>query len=173
MRLISNHLVAILATGITLSAFSARLPARQANALEASTFFPGAPGPRLAQADSSSQQVSGGHSHESQPSSSVDLQRAPGGVSGTVSDAYGDVIPGALVTLGSLCISGSFRRAETESHLNAVWVRSNGLKLMFLLHGARFERCVDTLRRGHGQSLVVLVEVDQRKVRQQPLVVLL
>ena len=99
MRLVSNYLAATLATGLTLSVLSAQLQAQQTSTPEVSTSLPEAPRPQLAQTDSSAQQVRGDRSQESQPSSSVDLQQASGSISGTVSDANGDVIPGALVTL--------------------------------------------------------------------------
>jgi hypothetical protein len=99
MRLVSNYLAATLATGLTLSVFSAQLPAQQTNAPEASTLLPEALGPQLVHTDSSPQQVSGGHSQDSQPSPLVALQKDPGGISGTVTDLYGDILPSATVSL--------------------------------------------------------------------------
>ncbi len=99
MQLVSNCLVATLSIGLTVSVLSAQLPAQQTSTPEASTLLPEAPRPQLASADSSAQQVPGEHSQDSQPSSSVALQQESGGISGTVTDLYGDILPGATVTL--------------------------------------------------------------------------
>jgi hypothetical protein len=92
MRLVSNYLAATLATGLTLSVLSAQLSAQQASDPEATR-------PQLAQADSSAQQLPGEHGQDSQPPSSGALQQDLGGISGTVTDLYGDLLPGATVTL--------------------------------------------------------------------------
>jgi hypothetical protein len=99
MQFVANYLCAILSIGLTLPVLSAPLPAQQAGTHETSALFPEAPRPQLAQAESSPKQVFGGHSQDSQPSSSADSQAAPGGISGTVTDPYDDILPGAIVTL--------------------------------------------------------------------------
>jgi hypothetical protein len=88
MQLISNCLAVTLATVFALSLLSAQLPAQQSNALQASALLPEAPKPQSAPAKSSVEQTTDQQS-----------QKETGGISGTVSDAYGDVIPGAMVTL--------------------------------------------------------------------------
>jgi hypothetical protein len=99
MRLVSNYLAATLSIGLTLSGFSAQLSAQQVSDPEATLLLPEATRPQLAQADSSAQQLPGEHSQDSQPPSSGTLQQDLGGISGTVTDLYGDLLPGATVTL--------------------------------------------------------------------------
>lgn len=99
MQLVANYLGATLSIGLTLSVLSAQLPAQQTSAPEASVLIPEAPCPQLAHATSSSEQVVVGYIQNSQPSSPVNSQEPPGGISGTVTDSYGDILPGATVTL--------------------------------------------------------------------------
>jgi len=99
MRLVSNYLAATLSIGLTLSGFSAQLSAQQASDPEATPSLPESTRSQLAQADSSAQQLPGEHGQDSQPPSSGALQQDLGGISGTVTDLYGDILPGATVTL--------------------------------------------------------------------------
>jgi hypothetical protein len=99
MPLISNCLTATLAAGLALSVISAQLSAQQLSALQVSVLLPEAPQPQSAPAESSVKQTTGQQSQNSQPSHLIVLQQETGSMSGTVSDAYGDVIPGAMVTL--------------------------------------------------------------------------
>jgi hypothetical protein len=99
MQLNSNCLAVTLATVFTLSLLSAQLPAQQSNALQTSALLPEAPKPQSAPAKSSVEQTTGQQGQNSQPSPLVVSQQETGSMSGTVSDAYGDVIPGAMVTL--------------------------------------------------------------------------
>jgi hypothetical protein len=78
---------------------SAQLPAQQSSALTAIALLPEAPSPHLAPAESSAEQNSGQPSQNSQSSSSIVSQHETGIISGTVTDEYGDVLPGAVVTL--------------------------------------------------------------------------
>lgn len=88
MQLNSNCLAVTLATLLTPSLLSAQLPAQQSGALQDSTLLPEATQSQSALAKSSVAQTDDQQS-----------QRENGGISGTVSDVYGDVIPGAMVTL--------------------------------------------------------------------------
>jgi hypothetical protein len=99
MRSSLSSIIATLAAGLAFSALSVQLPAQQTSALEASTLLPDAPLPQSASAKYSAQQVTGEHSLDSQGSSSIAAHQDPGGISGTVIDSYGDIIPGATVTL--------------------------------------------------------------------------
>jgi hypothetical protein len=93
MQLFSNDLMATLSIGFTSSVLSAQLPAQQTSTPEISSFLPEAPWPQLAPSDSSAQQVTGEHSQHSQPLSSAALEQESGGISGTVIDLYGDILP--------------------------------------------------------------------------------
>jgi hypothetical protein len=102
MQLISNCLTVTLVTGLALSTFSAQLRAQHLNVVQFSASLPEAPLPQFASAESSIEQSIGQQSQNSQPTHSIVLQQETGSMSGTVSDAYGDVIPGAVVTLNGL-----------------------------------------------------------------------
>ena len=95
----SNCLAATLATLSTLSLLSAQLPAQQSSSLQTSALLPEAPQPQFAPLQSLAEQAPGQQSQDLQPVSSVFSQQETGSISGTVSDAYGDVIPGATVIL--------------------------------------------------------------------------
>jgi hypothetical protein len=99
MQLTSNHLAAYLAAIITLSLVSAQLQAQQSTALTAAALLPEAPQPQFEPEESLVELSSGQRSQDSQPSSSVVTPQETGNISGTVTDAYGDVIAGATVTL--------------------------------------------------------------------------
>ena len=99
MQLTSNHLAAYLAAIITLSLVSAQLQAQQSTALTAAALLPEAPQPQFEPAESLVELSSSQRSQDSQPSSSVATPQETGNISGTVTDAYGDVIAGATVTL--------------------------------------------------------------------------
>lgn len=99
MQVISNGLAAILISALSLSLLSTELAAQQSNAFNASASLPEAPQPQSASVESSEEQTTGQQNQNSQSSHSDVLQQETGSMSGTVSDAYGDVIPGALVTL--------------------------------------------------------------------------
>jgi hypothetical protein len=99
MQLNSNCLAAYLAAIITLSLVSAQLQAQQSTALTAAALLPEAPQPQLALAESLVELSPSQRSQDSQPSSSVVTPQETGNISGTVTDAYGDVIAGATVTL--------------------------------------------------------------------------
>lgn len=102
MQVISNGLAAILISALSLSLLSTELAAQQSNAFNASALLPETPQPQSASGESSEEQTTGQQSQNSQPSHSVVSQQETGSMSGTVSDAYGDVIPGAMVTLDGL-----------------------------------------------------------------------
>ena len=116
--MIPNCLTATLATGLALLTFSAQLPAQQAGALEAPAPLPETPRPQFSSAESSAQQVPGKQSQNFQPLSSLISQQEAGGISGTVMDVYGDIVPGAIVTLDDP-VSGQHR--ETVSDDNAAF----------------------------------------------------
>lgn len=99
MQLNSNRLAVTLATVFTLSLLSAQLPAQQSSVHQASALLPNAPKPQPAPAESSMKQTTGQQIQNSQPSPLVVSQQETGSISGTISDAYGDVIPDAMVTL--------------------------------------------------------------------------
>jgi hypothetical protein len=101
MQLNSNGLAVTLATVFIWFSFPAQLLAQQSRAFQASVLLPEAPRPQLAMVvtEPIAQQVPDIQGQTSHPSSSSALQQETGSISGTVSDAYGDVIPGALVTL--------------------------------------------------------------------------
>lgn len=89
MQLISNCLAVTLTTAITLSLLAAQLPAQQSSAaVQASALLPEAPQPQSVPTESSVEQTTDRQN-----------QQETGGISGTVSDAYGDVIPGAKVII--------------------------------------------------------------------------
>jgi hypothetical protein len=97
-----NCLAATLSAIFALSLVSPQLPAQQSSALRAAASLPEAPQPPFVPAASSEEQTTGQQSQNSQPSSSIDSQQETGSISGTVTDAYGDVIPGAVVSLEGL-----------------------------------------------------------------------
>ena len=103
MQLNLNYLAVPLAAIFVLSSVSAKLPAQQSSALTVATPIPEAPQPQFAQAASTEQQTTGQQNQNSQLSSSIVSQQEKGSISGTVTDAYGDVVSGAVVNLdGSL-----------------------------------------------------------------------
>lgn len=83
----------------SLSLLSVELTAQQSSAFNASASLPDAPKLQPAPAEPSMEQTTGQQNQNSQPSPLVVSQQETGSISGTVSDAYGDVIPGAMVTL--------------------------------------------------------------------------
>jgi hypothetical protein len=103
MQLNLNRLAVSLAAIITLSLLPVQLLAQQSNVFTASASLPEAPRPQLAPAESYAERTTDQPSQSVQPSYSIASRRETGSMSGTVSDAYGDVVPGAVVTLeGSL-----------------------------------------------------------------------
>ena len=103
MHLNLNILATSLAAIITLSLLPVQLLAQQSNVFTASASLPEAPRPQLAPAESYAERTTDQPSQSVQPSYSIASRQETGSMSGTVSDAYGDVVPGAVVTLeGSL-----------------------------------------------------------------------
>jgi hypothetical protein len=103
MRLVSNCFTAILATGLVLSAISARLSAQESGSgSQSSAVLPEAPNPQfaLAEVQPPAQQASDGHSEDSpQPSHDATPNPDEGSISGTVTDVNGDLVPGVTVAL--------------------------------------------------------------------------
>lgn len=99
MQLNLNCLAATLSAIFALSLVSAQLPAQHSSAISATASLPEAPQPQAVPAASSEEPTTGQQSQNSQPFSLIDPQQETGSISGTVTDAYGDVIPGAVVTL--------------------------------------------------------------------------
>jgi hypothetical protein len=90
MQLISKRFAATLTTVLTLSVISAQLSAQQSGTLQASAFAL----KNFLLEETPNQQI-----QSSRPSHSSVSQQEAGSMSGTVSDAYGNVIPNAMVTL--------------------------------------------------------------------------
>lgn len=121
MRLISKCFTATLATIIVLWAFSGKLSAQESSALlQAPTVLPDAPHPQSASTatEPSAEKTSGEHSQDSQQSAFASSKQELGGISGTVTDLYGDIIPGATVILDDTA-SGLHR--ETLANDNAAF----------------------------------------------------
>jgi hypothetical protein len=99
MQLNSNSLSLALVTVFTLSLLPAQLQAQQTSELTAAALLPEAPQPQSAPVESPAQQTASQQSQNSQPASSIVSQYEAGSISGTVTDLYGDILPGATVTL--------------------------------------------------------------------------
>lgn len=99
MQLNSNSLSLALVTVFTLFLLPAQLPAQQTSELTAAALLPEAPQPQFAPAESPAQQTASQQGQNFQPSSSIVSQHEAGSISGTVTDLYGDILPGATVTL--------------------------------------------------------------------------
>ena len=98
MRLNSNCFTVTLVFSLALLASSVQLKAQKAGAYDIASSLPDAPRPQLAAAGSA-EQTTGQQSQKSPSPSSVDAQQETGSISGTVTDAYGNVISNAIVTL--------------------------------------------------------------------------
>jgi hypothetical protein len=112
MRLVSNCFTAILATGFVLSAISAQISAQESSSgSQTSAVLPEAPRPQfvLTEVEPQAQRASDGHSEVSLQTSKDALPKPDeGGISGTVTDVNGDLIPDVTVMLDGL-IPGDHR----------------------------------------------------------------
>lgn len=103
MRLAPNSFAVILATGLALLAISATSPAQKMNALPpVAITLPEAPLPQagLTEAEPATKQPVGEQNQQGSLKTSPDgPQSASGSIGGTVTDQYGDIIPGAAVIL--------------------------------------------------------------------------
>jgi hypothetical protein len=119
MRLVLKCFTATLATIIIVWAFSGKLSAQESSAvLQTVTALPDAPHPQTASTETEPMagKLSGEHSQDSTQSTPATSKDEPGGISGTVTDVYGDIIPGATVSLDD---SASGEHRETVANDNA------------------------------------------------------
>lgn len=120
MPLISNYLSVGLAAAFALSSASIQLSAQQST-----TRFPEAPSaPPVMLAGQSWAEQAPDDSDALQSSSSSSPQQETGGISGTVTDLNGDLVPGAIVTLDGP-LSSDHRQTEANDYAGFAF---NGLR---------------------------------------------